>query len=315
MERSISTRTFVAPGGREAGLMLWGDFGDDVFTYELAVLGGDGQNRFTVDASPDFVGRLLVAPLKSVKLIKDARIGVSARHGQRDQENVGYDVVPISSQQGWVFWNTTYSDSQSRRTHIIPSGAQNTIGGEIYLPIGPVDIAAEGYYSAYHTREAIDGFVLTNTERLGVLNGVGFTSWIDWWAFGDERIGSAVGRQRPTKLNLRRKADYKRGLEITALFSTILATYDGNSRAGVDDEETPASAGNPATDVEVFQFGLGASYWHTRAVRLSFNYNLYMTPGSGTDENLASVPGNVVDPKSADANLLHELGTRIQLAF
>src|SRR5690606_24699066 len=94
MERSVATRTFIVPGQREAGIMLWGDFGDDVFTYELAVVGGDGQNRATVDVAADYVGRLLVAPFKSVKLIENARIGVSARHGQRDSEAVGYDVVP-----------------------------------------------------------------------------------------------------------------------------------------------------------------------------------------------------------------------------
>jgi hypothetical protein len=315
MERSLATRGFIVPGQRETGLMLWGDFGDDVFTYEVAILGGDGQNRATVDAAPDFAGRLLVAPLKMIKLIKDARIGVGARHGQRDQEAVGYDVVPFSTQQGWVLWNTAYSDSQGRRTHIIPSGAQNTIGGEIYLPVGPVDIAGEAYYNAYHTREAIDGFTLTNTERLGTLSGVGLTTWVDWWAFGDERIGSAVGRQKPPKLNLRKKADYKRGLELTALFSAILASYDGNSRGGDDDEKTPGSVGNPATDIDIFQIGAAASYWHTRGVRISVNYNLYMTPGSGSSENLAVVPGNVVEPKDAEAHLLHELGTRLQLQF
>ncbi|MBL9026278.1 MAG: hypothetical protein JNL21_29050 [Myxococcales bacterium] len=315
LERSLAVRTFIVPANREAGLMLWGDFGDDVFTYEVAVTGGDGQNRFTVDASPDFIGRLLVAPLKGVKLIENARIGISARHGQRDQENVGYDVVPISTQQGWVLWNSTYADSRGNRVHIIPSGAQNVIGGELLVPVGPVDIAAEGYYAAYHTREALDGFALTNTERLGTLSGVGLTSWVDWWAFGDERIGAPVGRMKPQKLNLRKKAEYKRGLQLTALFSAILGSYDGNSRGGIDDAATPGSAGNPATDIDAFQFGLGANYWHTRSVRLALNYNLFFTPGSGGRENLAVVPGNIVEPTDADANLLHELGTRVQLAY
>lgn len=315
MERSISTRTFTAPGQREAGLMLWGDFGDDVFTYELAVVGGDGQNRATVDVYPDVVGRLLVAPFKSFKLIKDARIGVSARHGQRDSEAVGYDVVPITTAQGFVLWNSAYRDSSDRIVHIIPSGAQNIIGGEIYFPIGPVDIAVEGYYASYNTREAIDGFALTNTERLGRMDGVGLTSWVTWWAFGDQRIGAPVGRQKPSKLNLKKKAELKRGLEVSALFSTVLAGYDGNERGGEDDERTPGSTGNPATDIDVFQFGGAISYWHTRAVRLSFNYSLYFTPGSGSSENLATVPGNIFEDRDPNAHVLHELGTRAQLAF
>ena len=309
----------------EEGLMLWGDFGDDVFTYELAVVGGDGQNRATVDVAADFIGRLLLAPLKSVKLIKDARIGVSARHGQRDAAVVGYDVVPFSTNNGFVLWEPQYRDSLGRRTHVIPSGAQNTIGGELVFPIGPVDIAAQGYYSAYHTREAIEGFQLAlegHTERLGTISGVGLTSWVTWWAFGDERIGtSSLGRAKPSKLNLKKKPDLKRGLEVTGLFSAILAGYDGNSRGGEDDEKTPGSAGNPATDIDIFQFSGALSYWHTKNVRLSFNYSAYLTPASGTDENLARVPGNRTDILNSpnqvdpDAHVLHEFGTRIQLAY
>ncbi len=318
MSRSLATTGLVMPGQREAGLMLWGDFGDDVFTYELAVLGGDGQNRFSVDVAADFVGRLLVAPLKSVKLLKDARIGVSARHGQRDAEAVGYDVVPFMTNGGFVLWDSVYRDSFDRRTHVIPSGAQNLIGGELYLPIGPVDIATQGYYAAYHTREAIEGYQLAregHTERLGALTGVALTSWVTWWAFGDERIGAAVGRQKPSKLNLKKKADLKRGLEVTALFSAILGGYDGNSRGGEDDPATPGSAGNPATDLDVFQFAGALSYWHTRGVRLSFNYGAYFTPGSGSDENLAGVAGNLGDEASPDNHLMHEFATRVQLAY
>jgi len=314
MERSIATRGFIVPGGREAGLTLWGDFGDDVFTYEMMVMGGDGENRATVDGAPDFAGRFLVKPFGSVKLIKDARIGVSARHGERDPEAVGYDVTSMTSQQGFAFFQSTYKDSAGRRTHIIPSGGQNVIGGELSFPIGPVDIAGEAYYAAYHTREGVDGFQLTNTERLGTLSGVGLTTWVTWWALGDARIGGEMGRQKPARLNLRKKPKFDRGLELTALVSAILADYDGGSRGGTYDDNTPGSVAKPTTAIDLMQFGLAASYWHTKNVRLSLNYSLYFAPGSGTD-NLAVVPGNIVKDADPDAHLLHELGTRLQLQF
>jgi hypothetical protein len=315
MERSIATRSFVVPGQRESGLQLWGDFGDDVFTYEIAVVGGDGQNRATVDSYPDVVGRFLVAPFKSFKLAKDIRLGVSGRHGQRDQLAVAYDVVPFTSNNGFVLWDPSYTDSAGRRVHVIPSGAQNTIGGEFLVPVGPVDIAGQAYYNAYRTREGVDGFQLTNTERLGALTGVGLTSWVTWWAFGDERIAGATGRMKPSKLNLKRKAELKRGLEVTALFSAILASYDGNSRGGEDDALTPGSADAPVTDINIFQFGGNLSYWHTRNVRMTFNYGLYLTPDSGTGENLAKVPGNLGPNADEGAELLHEFGTRLQLFY
>lgn len=315
MERSLATRTFVVPSQRETGLMLWGDFGDDMFTYELAVVGGDGQNRATVDAAPDFMGRLLLAPFKSIKLVKDVRFGVGGRHGQRDSKAVGYDVVPFSTSNGYVLWDSVYKNADGQRVHVMPSGAQNTIGGEFLLPIGPVDIAGQAYYNAYHTREGLEGFQLTNTERLGTLSGLGLTTWVTWWIFGDERIGSAIGRNKPSKLNLKKKADFKRGLEVDALFSAIVASYDGNSRGGEDDEKTPGSAGNPATDINVYQFAGAVSYWHTRSVRLSFNYGAYFTPGSGSEDNLAKIPGNTGAEPDPDAHVLHEFGTRVQLVY
>ncbi len=315
MERSLATRSFVVPGQRETGLQLWGDLGDDMFSYEIAVLGGDGQNRATVDSYPDVAGRFLVAPFKSSKLAKDIRFGVSGRHGERDQAAVAYDVFPFMSGQGFALWDSSYQDSAGNRVHIIPSGAQNTIGGEAYVPVGPVDIVAQAYYNAYNTREALAGFQLTNTERLGTLSGLGLTSWVTWWAFGDERVGSPAGRLKPNKLNLKKKAELKRGLELSALFSAIVASYDGNSRGGADDAETPGSLGNPATSINVYQAAASVSYWHTRGVRIAFNYSAYLTPGSGSDDNLSRVPGNLSATPDNGANLLHEFGSRLQLAY
>jgi hypothetical protein len=220
----------------------------------------------------------------------------------------------MTSQQGFAFFQSTYKDSAGRRTHVIPSGGQNIIGGELSFPIGPVDIAGEAYYAAYHTREAVDGYQLTNTERLGTLNGVGLTTWVTWWALGDARIGGEMGRSKPSKLNLKKKPKFDRGLEITALVSAILADYDGGSRGGAYDDKTPGSAAKPTTAIDLMQFAFAASYWHTKNVRLSLNYALYFAPGSG-DDNLAVVPGNIVKEPDPEAHLLHELGTRLQLQF
>ena len=315
LERSLASRTFIVPGGRETGLTLWGDFEDDLVSYELMIAGGDGLNRATVDGAVDVMGRVLVEPLHSISLLKRARIGLSARHGERDAQAVGYDVTPITTNQGYALWNPTYVDSLGRRTHVLPSGAQNLIGGEIYLPVGPVDVAAEGYFASYGTREALDGYQLTNTERLGSLEGVGLTSWVTWWAYGDERIGAPVGRMRPNKLKLSKKPELGRGLELTALFSAVLARYEGASRAGESDANTPGAATSPTTALDVFQFAGAASYWHSRAVRLSLNYALYQLAGGSAADNLAVVPGNLAPEPDTSARSMHELSARVQLAF
>ena len=315
MERNLAIRGFVVPANRETGLMVWGDVGDKVFSYELAVVGGDGQNRPEVDAAGDFIGRLLVRPLGKVKLLKDAHVGVSLRHGERDSEAVGYQYPAITSDQGYILFNPSYTDSLGRRVRVIPSGAQNTVGGELRLPIGPVDIRGEAYYVANHTREGIDGFQLTNTERLGTLKGTAFYGSVTWWALGDSFISGDAGYQRPTKLNLHKKEKIKRGLEITGMFSAILADYDGNSRGGSDDTKTPGSTSNPASDIDIWQFTGELSYWHSRWVRMSFDYGAYFTPKSGSTENLAVVPGNVTKDADPNAHLLHEVATRLQVWF
>lgn len=316
MDRSIAIRSFVVPNARETGLILWGDIGDDkTFTYELMVAGGDGQNRPQVDAAADFIGRLLVRPLQSVKLLKKAHVGVSARHGERDPEAVGYPIAPITSAQGYTLMTPAYTDSAKRRITVIPSGVQNTIGGELRLPIGPVDLRGEAYYVSNHTREAVNGYELTNTERLGTMNGFAFTGIVDWWALGDEYISGDPGYRRPSKLNLKKKVEIQRGLQLTGLVSGITGAYDGNARGGSDDAATPGSAGNPASDFSVYQFSLGASYWHSKWVRMMGQYALYYTPGSGSDDNLAVVPGNVIEGADADSHLLHEIGARLQLWF
>ena len=71
----------------------------------------------------------------------------------------------------------------------------------------------------------------------------------------------------------------------------------------------------PSNDETLRQFGGAASYWHSRWVRLSVNYAAYMTPGSGSSDNLAVVPGNVTKGGNPNAHTLHELGTRLQLWF
>lgn len=315
LDRNVVVRGFVVPAGRETGVMVWGDIGEKVFSYEVMAAGGDGANRPQVDGAFDFMGRFLVRPFGSVKLIKNAHIGVSARHGERDPDGVGYSYASVTTTQGFELFKPSYNDSNKRVVRMIPSGGQNVIGGEVRMPIGPVDIKSEVYYADNHTREAIDGFQLTNTERLGSIRGYGFYGSVTWWALGDEFISGDPGYSRPSKLNLRKKPEILRGLEVDGLVGAIIANYDANDRGGVDDANTPGSATGPSGDLNVWQFGLSASYWHSRWVRMMATGTVYYTPDSGTGENLAVVPGNTVAEADPSAHILGEVGARVQLWF
>jgi hypothetical protein len=320
MERRIVIRNLTAPSSQEIGLMLWGEIADKKLNYEVAVVDGDNVNRPGVDASPDFVGRVFAKPMLGCDCaVPNAQIGMSARHGERDQDYVGYDYTALATGYGVRLWSPSYKDSLDRNIHVIPSGAQNSIGGELRLPVSVFELRGEAYYVANNTREAVEGYQLTNTERLGQFSGIGFYAQLSAWPFGDSFVSPDPGMQRPTRLDFSKPpSPPKRGLEVLASIGGVSASYDGASRGAgsVYDAKTPGNpSGAVAKDISIYEYGLGLNYWHSTYVRATLNYTLYHTPGSGSPDNLAQVPGNGVAETATSAHVLHELGTRLMLAF
>jgi hypothetical protein len=319
MERNIAIRGFARTSNKEMGLTVWGELWDKKLGYEVGVFSGDGQNRTQVDATADFMGRVYVRPLlDSMKgSLSKLQVGVSASHGDRDPSYAGYDYTGVTSGQGFALWNPNYRDSQGRATHVIPSSAQNAIGGELRVPYSIFELRSEAYFVSNNTREAVDGFQLTNTERLGRLKGVSWYALLSMWPLGDTFVSGDPGMTRPTKIDLGKEPDRPRkGVEVVALVAGIDATYDGAARGGEYDAKTPGNpSGKIAKNVKVYQYGFGLNYWHTPYVRTTVNYTVYHTPGSGSTDNLARVPGNTIAVPIADAHLLHELGARFGVAF
>jgi phosphate-selective porin len=322
MERSLPIRSFVVPSNKELGLMVWGELGEKNLIYEVGVFAGDGLNRAQVDNAVDVMGRVAARPFAKKggkSLIDKAQIGISARHGERDQAFVGYSYPSITTGQGVSLWTPRYNDAQGRRTHVIPSGSQNFIGGELRLPISKFELRGEGYYVANNTREALEGYQVTNTERFGRITGVGWYVQLSAWPIGDAFANGDPGIHRPTSMDLSKDPGKpKKGLEVVAIVGGVNADYNGASRGGsAYDEKTPGAPG-VTSNVTVMQYGLGANYWYSKSFRASVNYILYQTPGSGADkENLASVPGNsskVAETRDT-AHTLHELGTRFAIMF
>jgi hypothetical protein len=317
MERNLPIRSFVAPNAKELGLTLWGDLLDERLSYELGVYGGDGQNRPQVDSSPDFIGRVFTRPLLGEKSpLEKLQIGVSGRAGQREQQHVAYDYQPITTGQGWSLWEPGYTDSLGRTVHVIPSGMQAQIGGELRVPVSMFELRGEAYYVSNDTREAIDGLQLTSTQRLGRMSGAGWYVQASVWPLGDRFVNGDPGLWRPYTLNLTaERTPPQRGLEVALLVGGINADYQGGSRKEADpDPNTPGAAAG--SKINIFEYGVALNYWYTRYVRASVNYIAYHTPGSGAPSNLAKVPGNVLGPSpGAGEQVHHELGTRIGIGF
>ena len=322
MERPMAIRSFVMPNNKELGLMAWGELFDDrTLAYEIGVFSGDGPERPVVDAQPDLMGRIFARPLTSLgegSFFKLAQIGVSGRYGNKDQKFVDYDYAGIASGNGFVMWQPGYVDSLDRATHVIPSGDQAAIGGELRLPFDlpggrAIDIQGEVYYVNNNTREAVDGFQLTNTERFGRVQGLGWYAQASAWICGDAFVSGEPGVHRPVSVDLNEESVILRGLELFALVGGVQANYSGATREGsLPDELTPA------TDISIYQFGGGIQYWYGQNFRAAINYTAYMTPDSEVrTENLAIVPDNlrVEGNERGAGHFHHELGGRLAVTF
>ncbi|MBW2455185.1 MAG: hypothetical protein JRI68_11775 [Deltaproteobacteria bacterium] len=323
MERNVAIRGFVVPTEKELGLTVWGDVLDDrMLSYEVGIYSGDGPQHPAADDRPDLIGRIFARPLASLDdgtFTKLAQIGISARHGERDQAYVDYDYPGIATGHGFVLWQPGYIDSLDRVTHVIPSGAQNAIGGELRLPFrlpsdAVLELRGEAYYVENNTREAIEGFQQTNTERFGRVNGVGWYAMVSWWSCClDQLVSGEPGITRPVTVDLDQAAPVKRGLEISAMAAGIAGNYSGATRL-----ESTADANTPDKNIAIYQFGGAIQYWYSWNFRAAINYMVYLAPDSGDpSRNQAIVPDNmsVQDGAYGDGNLHHELGTRLAISF
>ena len=322
-ERNLAIRGFAVPESQEMGVTAWGElFSKRSLNYELGIYSGDGASRPAVDSRADVVARVFARPLAHSGegvFFEQAQFGLSMRHGERDQNNVHYDYPNIASNQGWVLWQPGYIDSLDRQTRVIPSGAQNSIGGELRLPLrlptgAVLDLKTEAYYVVNNTREAVDGFEQTHTERFGRVKGIGWYAQVDWWACcTDQLVSGEPGIFRPRSVDLEREAPIKKGLEVSALVAGIVANYSGATRQGAQpDRNTPDS------NIAVYQVGGAVQYWFNWNFRAAINYFAYITPDSGdVSRNQAGVPDNLPDESGAigTRNVHHELGTRLAVTF
>ncbi|WP_231511332.1 porin [Chondromyces apiculatus] len=316
-ERLLPIRAFVFPNHREMGAMLWGELPNRLAVYHLGVFSGDGPNRPGVDSLPAFIGRIYGRPfaMKKGAPLERAQIGVSAVHSEQDPRYVGTDYPRISTGQFITLWDPRYRDTQNQNVRVMPSGAQNAIGGELWLPVHRFDLRAEAHYVVNQTREAIEGHQLDSTERLGRVQGLGWYAALSFW-LGDPQVNGEPGLgSRPVQLNLQQDIPTRSGLQLTGVIGGIHANYRGAARGGTADLRTAGAISGPGTDITVMQYGAAATYWYTRHLRLTVNYSAYHTPGSSSPDNLAAVPGNRAETPDPNAHLLHELGTRVGLQF
>lgn len=328
MERSLAVRAIGIPTNKEVGVMGWGELPTKHFAYAVGVFNGDGQNRLNVDGRFDVMGRLFVHPFADrTDALKNLQIGGSVRYGSRDKKTVNYDYAPMTTQANYTFWNPIYGGSKGT-THILPSGDQIGAAGELRIPVSIVDLTSEVVYVHNGTREALEGYQASNTERFGVMSGLAYYVQFGIWLFGDRDVNGLPGYENPSHVDFS-KADPEsppRALQLLAKWEQVKLSYESASRAGVVDPR------NIDGDINVNALSFGANYWFTKHLRLSANYVFDMFPSSApvrptapggpsqTSDQRAIAPGNTlpvgVDNTARDtAHSLHEILFRAAIAL
>jgi phosphate-selective porin len=324
MERSLAVRVLGIPSNKELGAMAWGNpFG--WLGYEVGVFMGDGQNRPNIDNRFDTMGRAYVRPLASQRgPLRDLQVGGSVRYGQRDPDYVNYDVVNATTQGGATFWRSVYR-GDGGYIHVIPSGAQLGLAGELRIPFDRVDLTGEFVYINNDTREAFEGFQAKNTERLGGFEGFAYYAQVGYWPFGSAYVNGRPGDMRPTHVDLSRPdSPPKLGLQLLVRWQQLRVRYESAGRAGIVNPQ------NIDGKIKVDALSLGANFWATKHLRFTVNYVLDMFPGSAplspsdpsgpkqSAKQRAVAPGNTQtsNPSARDtAHSLHELLFRAGVSF
>jgi phosphate-selective porin len=321
MERSLAVRSVGVPTNKEIGLMLWGETKNKLWFYSAGLFDGDGQNRINTEGRGDFMARTFVHPLNTDKSeLKDLQIGGSIRYGSRNNKFSYYDYPGMSTQGGYGFWGPTYGGSEGT-THILPSGTQMGLAGELRVPVSFVDFTSEVVYIKNNTREVREGFQATpdSNLRLGDMHGVSYYVQAGIW-IGKRDISGLPGYENMTHVDFSKPdARPANAVQLLAKWEQILLKYDSASRSGVADTK------NADGNIKVNAFSLGLNYWASKHIRLSANYILNMFPdsapnGAQTSANRAQAPGNTLakgvnDDARDNAHTLHEFLLRAAVAL
>jgi hypothetical protein len=350
IERSLTVRAVGIPTNKEIGLMLWGETKNKLIYYSAGVFDGDGQNRINMDGRGELMTRWFVHPLYFLKKgdgLENTQIGMSFRYGSRDgttgcnqdqlmkdpkcirTAGVTYDYPSMSTPGGWAFWQATYKGAGGF-THVVPSGDQLGLAAELRVPWKRFDLTSEFVYIDNNTREAIEGFQATNTERLGHLFGYSWYAQVGAWPMGNRDINGQPGYQNFAHVDFNKPdpVEPKQALQVLARYEMVNLTYHSNSRGGALDNS------NIDGDIVVHSLGIGANYWFTKHIRVSANYNMYYFPDSGptsptnaaagdmawSSKNRAQAPGNTLpthvdDDARQHGHDLHEFSMRFAVAL
>jgi phosphate-selective porin OprO and OprP len=329
IERSLAVRVVGIPTNKDIGAMAWGELESKLWFWSLGLYNGDGQNKLNTDSRGDLMLRTFIHPLTNGDdpVMKNLQVGGSFRYGSRDHKWTNYDYPAMTTQANYQFWKPTYAGADGP-THILPSGDQIGAAGELRIPISMFDLTSEFVYIKNNTREALEGYQASNTQRFGDMKGYSYYVMLGFWPLGNRDVNGLPGYENIAHVDFKKPdpATAKQALQLLVKWEQLALTYSSASRDGAVD------AKNIDGDIKVNAFSLGANFWATKHIRLSANYVLNMFPDSAptsataaggpvqSSNNRAIAPGNTLGAKVNDdardnAHTLHEIIFRAAVAL
>lgn len=316
LERSVAVRGFAAPAPKVLGVAITGRTYTCIgrLSWTLGAFGAEALTPGKPDRGFDGIGQLGLEPLATHLEQGDLRsmyFGLSARGGSRNPRDASTEAPAVTTRQGYALWRPVRTSAGGETATVLQAGSQWALGLTARIPTRYVTLRAEGFLARKDTREVSSAAA----ERGGTLQGFSGYAELSMWplmAFGvlDTEQIELGAYPEPEHLELALTVPHqdRYGVELAVMVGGISARYEPASRSGVEDPALPSG------DLRVVELGAALNYWHTERFKLAASYNLYITPGSGSRENLAAVPGNLGGEDKA-ARHLHEVSARMTLSF
>lgn len=289
-ERTTSVRGFAIPETKHVGGMVWGQPAGKWAYWSLGLFNGEGQNQFKHTSNHfDGMGRAWIAPfgIAPIALLKDVWVGGSFHSGDRAWSAANQlDRAAFSDQARFTFFNTAYTGPTgstagatapaANNLHVGDDGALLKYALELNAPVGPFVLKGEYIHLHEGTREldlqAKSATYVPAAPKSGALNGAAYYVRLSWFAFGDPLINGLAGTQNPPHLFGALKPN-KTG---DALQFVVQWEHMGWNYAATETVASDKLAGDGGLSI----LTVGANYWATKRVRLTYNFLYNMPTGT-----------------------------------
>ena len=187
--------------------MAWGETDNRLFSYSVGPFNGDGhepperRRAVRLHGATRSCTRSRRPSIPKNNPIRDMQIGGSFHYGSRDKKWVDYDYPAMTTQGAYAFWTPTYAGSERHDAHHPVRRSDRGSRASSAIPFDRFDLTGEFVYIKNNTREALEGFEATNTERFGDIKGISYYAQLGYWIFGKRDINGLPGYENPPKLN------------------------------------------------------------------------------------------------------------------